>query len=924
MSEFLQHHHTALPPAGRLIGREQELEHLDGWLNGPAQLLTICGTGGSGKTALAAQLCRMVGDRLQALFCGLHNATTREQAVLSIARRLGIQTDATASPIETSMIVGQRLAAAGDCLLVLDNVEQLIGAGDIAAAIHDILSVAPRLKILTTSRERLRVDGEALLQLQPLPRAAAFSLFVERAQHVDASFEVNDSNAADIGALVEAVDRLPLGIEMAAPWMQALTPAGLLSRMQRGIGLLADERALTSDRHADLSAAIRWSWALLSVDERRVMRHLAAFFTASFKLDTVEHVLLEEGQDGSVITVLRGLCERGMLRTRRSDSDEVVFLTYQTVNAFVREHAEPLEPERFAECADRFVRLAWSHAERLMFEQPSRIWLSRHRSNIRRLLTTLDGHLPAVAAVCGLVLHQLAWKVGPIDEAESLTHTTIAHAEASGDAALRALAFRARAETSRVSREFDTASLMAAKALSIAEAEGDSHLIAKVAMSAALVARDCGDHLAFSTLAQRAIAAFESAADSRGQAMALLLAATGPALELAAEESLRYIAAAGTIEKRLMEPQLSGHVAHAYATWHISHGDLDEAVTFLRTAIGEFAAAGDVAEHARLLATLGATLHDAGHGSGGDAYIDEALSIASRLGSGPSGDAESEEEAAIRNVTSLLSATGDFSAAGITMGHVGALLVRRGELARARGAFEVGVTEAQEGGSSRLLMYFHTVLTCIQLVERNIEQALGHCQAAADALVGWRSPASATIEKIVGRLRSMCAYDLRPDTRAGAVAEVIETLEALAGDNPVLRTGTTTIVILLEMLEGGAPATDSVTIGPEATWIRIGAHEPISLSRLGAVRRILLALIEAAEDQPGSAVSLTQLFEIGWQGQQASPEAAAGRVYTALSRLRKLGLASHLRTRSDGWSLSLPSNVRFAPHPYSDEVTQSD
>src|SRR5579862_5851995 len=264
--------HVHLPvQATPLIGREQELaELLD--LAGSHRLITLTGTGGTGKTRLALALAAELSDRYPDGQWWVSLATVTDPALVApeIAAALGQIEDLPAYLRERRL------------LLVLDNLEQVI---DAATAIGDLLAGAPGCAAIVTSRERLAVAGEQEYPVAPLSPRDAVELFTARARQVSPGF----APGAEVGAICERLDRLPLALELAATRVKLLSEHQLLTRLEQRLPLLAGGRRDLPARQSTMRAAIAWSYDLLSEPEQRLFTRLAVF-GGSFELEAAEQV----------------------------------------------------------------------------------------------------------------------------------------------------------------------------------------------------------------------------------------------------------------------------------------------------------------------------------------------------------------------------------------------------------------------------------------------------------------------------------------------------------------------------------------------------------------------------------------------------------------------------------------------------------
>lgn len=272
-----------------------------------ARLITLTGPGGCGKTRLAVALGSDVLSSFRDGVWFVDLADAADEAGITTAVAAALRLDlppGRGGP-------GQRLAWAmegREMLLVLDTFEHLRGQ---AALLQQWLRTAPRLKLLITSRELLRLDGELEFAVTPLPLPAmddvqsgtarlparvsdspAVQLFLERAAQARPGFALTHRNAAAIAEVVNRVDGIPLAIELAAARLRGLTPEQLAERLRGGIELLSS-RDKGGGRRSSLTDAIAWSYGLLDAWERTALLQLS-IFEGPFSLESAEAVLLME------------------------------------------------------------------------------------------------------------------------------------------------------------------------------------------------------------------------------------------------------------------------------------------------------------------------------------------------------------------------------------------------------------------------------------------------------------------------------------------------------------------------------------------------------------------------------------------------------------------------------------------------------
>ncbi len=268
-----------------LIGREGECNVLIRLLqHDKHRLVTLVGAGGMGKTRLAMEAANTLANHFAngAAFVPLAPIQSAAQLSEAVAAALNIELKGSADP-EKQVLTW---LAPRHLLLILDNFEHLLesSADSAIAWIKAVLAHAPKLQLLITSRERLRMSGERIFELGGLslpnrtvaPEASeAVMLFVERAQHGLGDFVLDEGNKATIARICQLVDGMPLGIELAAAWVRVLTCDEIADEMARSLDFLVRADRDVAPRHHSMRAVFDSSWRLLSPDEQRVAARLA-------------------------------------------------------------------------------------------------------------------------------------------------------------------------------------------------------------------------------------------------------------------------------------------------------------------------------------------------------------------------------------------------------------------------------------------------------------------------------------------------------------------------------------------------------------------------------------------------------------------------------------------------------------------------
>ena len=343
------HPSAQLPvPPTRLIGRETEVTAITHLLaQDDVRLVTLTGPGGIGKTRLALAVAADAVSRYQdgVFFVDLSALTDPALVMPTIAATVGVGEVAGEAMGETL----RRSLRDRRLLLVLDNVEHLLGAAtDIAA----LVSTCPDLVILVTSRVPLHLPGEWEVAVAPLPvpdpdrhlplvdlaERAAVALFVERARAARADFALTTANAPAVAEICHRLDGLPLAIELAAAYVKVLPPQALLKRLEKRLPLLTGGARTLPARQQTMRNAIAWSHDLLTPEEQVHFRRLAVF-AGGCTLEAAEAVVNQEGTR-DVFAGIAALVDTSLLRQDERTEGEPRYVMLETVREYGLERLE--------------------------------------------------------------------------------------------------------------------------------------------------------------------------------------------------------------------------------------------------------------------------------------------------------------------------------------------------------------------------------------------------------------------------------------------------------------------------------------------------------------------------------------------------------------------------------------------------------
>ncbi len=473
-----------LPPLhARLIGRDRELERISQLLCAEAEcrLLTLVGPGGIGKTSLAIEAASRQADnpacsfRDGVYYVSLVGLSQAEAIVPAIAEALNLPL--LPDPVQRVQQLFDFLQP--KCLLlVLDNFEHLISDQSIRLLV-DLLAHDPLVKLMVTSRERLNAHFEQVLTLRgldtPPPETdfqvrpveeivadyPAIKLFSRRAGRVKPDFAINADNLLPVAQICRMVEGLPLGIELAAAWLEVLTPAEIAVEITHSLDFLAAQWPDMPERHHSLRAVFESSWGMLAEQERSALMCLA-LFPGSFSRPAALKVT------GASIHTLLGLVNKSWLLYQENGRYQIHELLRQFAEeklradpdgwqlamerfsayylAFMGDHEEmikgPRQKEAFEAIAVEFenIRLAWQ-------------WLVEHGNvglAVNRMLLAMYRYTRAcarpleMAQIVDMAIRHTGLKVWEQSTARVYGPKDVTQADSTADPILQAVLLTAR------------------------------------------------------------------------------------------------------------------------------------------------------------------------------------------------------------------------------------------------------------------------------------------------------------------------------------------------------------------------------------------------------------------------------------------------------------------------------------------------
>ena len=593
---------TNLPPERTsFVGREREVAETTVLLE-RARLLTLTGPGGVGKTRLAL---KVASDQLDRFADGVYLAdlspiTDPTLVPAAIAAALLVREQPGRDPVDALVEhIGTR-----ELLLVLDNLEQIIGA---STAVGRLLDSAPRLTILATSRVPLHLAGEQEFQVPPLALPdpvgrsdlasisgnEAVALFVQRAAAVRPAFRLTAHNAATVAQVTIELDGLPLAIELAASRVKLLAPDAILARLESRLSILTGGARDLPERQRTLRGTIEWSHDLLHSEEQRLFARLAAF-SGGWTLEAAETVCAP-GLTLSALDGLDSLIDQSLVRRVDDVADGARFAMLETI----REYAT----ERLAASAEQHgVRRRHAQYFCAMAEESEPTVSADEAPSVQRLEAERDNVRAALAwavesgeADIGLRTAAAVWTFWPrrdLAEGRTWLERLLAPPLSQTRDAVRARALTSLGAIELWQNDYEVSRRCLEEAAGIARELRDPRLVAHALSSLEVLARAAGDLERATVLAREGLAAAEEAKD------------------------------------RVLSAEFRGRLALI----DIFRGNPMAAIEPLREAIAVQRAAGTTSQVALLLAALGTAERMAGDLSAATGHYREGLEISLEVG----------------------------------------------------------------------------------------------------------------------------------------------------------------------------------------------------------------------------------------------------------------------------------------------------
>ncbi len=517
------------------IGREKEIGELKKLVES-ARLVTLTGTGGSGKTRLALQIAaEMIGHFNNGVFfVPLAPITDARFVASTIAQALGIRETAGRSVLDNLKDYLQNKAL----LLVLDNFEQVIAAAPLVA---ELLAACGALKILVTSREGLRISGEREYSVPPLPlpeltqlsspeslsQYAAIELFLQRAQTVKPDFHITQDTAPAVIEICSRLDGLPLAIELAAAHVKLLPPQRIRALLEHRLEFLTGGARDLPERQQTLRNTIAWSYDLLKEGERELFQQLSVF-VGGCTLDAAVAAAGDRPDRVSVLDQLGSLLDKSLLQEMEGLDGESRFLMLETLREFGLEQLEANGEQETIRYRHANFFLALAEGAEASLESAEQVqWMDRMGQEHDNLRAALEWSKTAKdrGETCLWLAGALGyfWEVrGHFSEGRERLNAILSMDIAQGRTVARAKLLARAAELAYRQSDYPATYALAQESLAIYREIGDREGTASMLLKLGNAATERGSYASASRFLEEALGIWRERKDTHGTARALI------------------------------------------------------------------------------------------------------------------------------------------------------------------------------------------------------------------------------------------------------------------------------------------------------------------------------------------------------------------------------------------------------------------
>jgi len=627
-----------LPHQGTsFVGREKELSEVKGYLE-KARLITLLGMGGLGKTRLslevAAELLHAFPDGVW--FLDLAPLRDAELVFTEAAQALGVHEEPDKPLLQTLCAhLKQRRA-----LLILDNCEHLIKASaDLAAA---VLKAAPHVRLLTSSREALRVPGEQCYPVRPLPvpgkgagiealmKSTAVRLFVERAQQHKPSFSLNAKEAPAVAELVARLEGIPLALELAAARVRALTVAEINNRLKDRYKILTGGARVLQERQQTLRALVDWSYDLLGEPEQCVLARLSVF-AGGFDLNAAEAVCGAEPLEiDDVLDILGSLVEKSLVMLEERD-DAGRYRMLETIRDYASEKLSlTAESDAVAarHCEHYFAET--KEANHGMMGPDQAEWIQRIEADLDNVRAAtacaLAGGVDPVIVVKMAVAMQGFWTLrGYATEGRNVVRAALALPAIQSSDIAHAWALYVGAALAESQSDHAEARQMLELCLTLRRRLGNPNDIAATLSTLSLARLQAGDAAGALETEHEALQIFRDLGDRSGEAIGLIHLGQIRAYMGDTDRAREHLEECMSVARGLKHQEIEGECQLLLGEVAFDVGDWEQAVLWFKRSLTVCREAADKRGEANALRWLGKSDLEAGDLASARARLDEAV-----------------------------------------------------------------------------------------------------------------------------------------------------------------------------------------------------------------------------------------------------------------------------------------------------------
>ena len=609
-------------PSTSFIGRARELRELGQALRSH-RLITLTGTGGIGKTRLALAVAeqQVRAKSEPPVIVELAPLTDPLLVPRAVAAALRVAEQVTDSIVDA--LAGA--LAARNLLIVFDNCEHLLGA--CVSLASELMERCPRLCILATSREPLRIQDELVWPVPPLEvgtpdetvleriaQRDAVRLFVDRGRAVRPSFELTDANAPGVLRVCRRLDSIPLAIELAAARLRVLSVEQIDTRLEDSYRVLVWGAADAPERHQTLLAAVDWSYALLSEDERALFDRLAVFRGGAW-LEAIEDICgFASRADGPpVVDLLQSLVEKSLVLAEPARDGSVRFGQLETLRQYAQARlAERAETDALCERHLSYHVGLFESAEPHLRGPDQLAWLDRferEHDNVRAALgwaQTREGATEQALRLAAAMRH--FWDVrGYVAEGRRWLDDLLAQGE-SVDLNVRANALSAAGHLARQNAAYDRALTLHQEALALRRQLGDDAGVASELNNLGVVTSERGDRTLAFALFEQSLAVSRQIDDYRRAAGALANLGITARLQNKLDDAAGFLEQALALFSTLEDRRSAGNILHSLGNIALDRDDLTRATGNYRAALTAAFELRDWAGVARCVESLAVVL----------------------------------------------------------------------------------------------------------------------------------------------------------------------------------------------------------------------------------------------------------------------------------------------------------------------------